>query len=605
MRFVEDLYLSPNVYDDFVVILDKSFPSPITRNFKLFYDHYLLDSAAVDGRKTFRIMFEPKHKRELAFTGEMLIDAETFAVKKVDVRFDILANVNFIRSYWVSQHYKQVDGKNWMLAETQVLGDFTVVENNAEMTGFFGRKSSIYRSYQVNQPIPKEIFKGSEIVIEADSAQLRTAKYWEQKRNTDLTSQEKGIYEMITKIENHPKFKLRKNLVLAIVTGHVPIKDVDIGSFYSFYSYNVIERSRVKLGFRSGKKFDSPIQFSGYGAYGFFDEKWKYGGNINWNLSYHKKNPNRIGFSYKNDIEQLGRSFNQIPIDHLFSTFVQYGGVSSRNYVTNAEGYFESTLATGLLARVGYFNQSITRTNNETFTSVESGVAIPTEKFATQGYSFLLKFSYQNKNISGQYYSNDDTKLMYRKFPDIALELKRADQSIGSDLGFTKVNFQLKQNVRMRALGYWQYFIDVGKTFGTVPYPYLNIPFGNQLVFQDDYAFNLMNFMEYVSDQYATVYVQHHMGGFILDRIPLINKLKWRTLTFARAYWGSLSDKNNQLNYLFPENVRAINNSYYEVGFGIENIFKIARMDFTWRLTDTDTPGTYYFIVKPSFRFSF
>jgi hypothetical protein len=605
MRFVEDLYLNPNVYDDFVIILDKSFPSPITRNFKLFYDHYLMDSSEVDGRKTYRLMFEPKHKRELAFTGEMLIDAQTLALRKIEVRFDIMANVNFIRSYWVSQRYEPVAGDHWMLAETQVLGDFTVIENNAEMTGFFGRKSSVYRDYQVNTKIPSTVFKGSEVVVEADSAQLRDQLYWQSKRNTELTEQETGIYDMVKKIEKDPAFILRKNLILAFVTGYVPIKTFDIGSFYSFYSYNVIEHSRVKLGFRTGKKFDSPLRFSGYGAYGFYDEKWKYGGAVDWNLSYRKKNPNRIGVSYKNDIEQLGRSFNQLEIDHVLTSFVQIGAVTSRNYITDANAFFESNVTTGLLAKVNYFNQTAQRTQNEYFGTVENGVSIPTEKFSVQGFNFLLKFSYQNKGIKGQYYSDDDTKLTYRKYPDLAFEVRRADKRLGSDLDFTKVNFQMKQNVRMRALGYWQYYIDVGKTFGAVPYPYLNIPFGNQLVFQDDYAFNLMNFLEYVSDEYATVYVQHHLGGLLLDRIPLINKLKWRTFTFARAYWGTLSEKNNQSAYLFPENLRAINNSYYEVGFGIENIFKISRIDFTWRLTDTDVPSTYFFIVKPSFRFSF
>jgi hypothetical protein len=605
MRFVEDLYLSPNVYDDFVIILDKNFPSPITRNFKLHYNHYLLDSAEVDGRKTYKMIFEPKHKRELAFTGEMLIDAQTYAIKKIEVRFDIMANVNFIRSYWVSQRYEPVAGDHWMLAETQVLGDFTVIENNADMTGFYGRKSSVYRDYLVNTKLPSTVFKGSEIVVEADSAQQRDQQYWEAKRNTSLTEQEAGIYDMVKKIEKDPAFILRKNLVLAFVTGYVPIKTFDFGSFYSFYSYNVVEHSRVKLGFKTGKKFNAPLRFSGYGAYGFYDEKWKYGGAADLNFTPKKKNANRIGVSYKNDIEQLGRSFNQLEIDHVLTSFVQIGAVTSRNYVIDANAYLESNLTTGLLAKVNYFNQTTQRTRNEYFGTIENGISIPTEKFRTQGFSFLLKFSYQNKNISGQYYSNDDTKLLYRKYPDLALEVKRADKSLGSDLNFTKVNFQMKQNVRMRALGYWQYFIDVGKTFGTVPYPYLNIPFGNQLVFQDDYAFNLMNFLEYVSDEYATVYLQHHHGGLILDRIPLINKLKWRTFTFARAYWGTLSEKSNQSAYLFPENLRAINKSYYEVGFGIENIFKISRIDFTWRLTDTDVPGTYYFIVKPSFRFSF
>jgi Family of unknown function (DUF5686)/CarboxypepD_reg-like domain len=605
MRFVEDLYLSPNIYDDFVVMLDKSFPSPLTSNYKLFYDHYLMDSLDVQGRKTYRMIFEPKHKRELAFTGEMLIDAESLAVVKVELRFDIMANVNFVRSYWVSQRFERVDGENWMIVESQVLGDFTVIENSAEMTGFFGRKNSIYKEYHIDEGISKPIFKGLELVVEADSARLRSNDYWEKQRYTELTEKEAGIFEMVKKIEKDPAFIFRRNFILAFVSGYVPWKKFDIGSFYSFYSYNPVEHSRLKFGFKTGKDFYSPLRFSAYTAYGFLDERWKYGGTADWNLTHKKKNPNRMGITYKYDIEQLGRSFNQLEIDHILTSLVQYGGIASRNYVTEANLYFESNITTGLLFRLGYFDHSISPTGGQTFTVLREGIGYPTKKFEAQGMSFLLKFSYQNRNISGQYYSNDDPKLTFRKFPDAALEIKKADNDFGSGIDFTKINFQLKQNIRLRSLGYGQYFIDVGKTYGTVPYPYLNIPFGNQLVFQDEYAFNLMNFLEFASDQYVAVYLQHHFGGLILDRIPLINKLKWRSFTFARGYWGSLSDKNNQETYLFPQNLSAIDQSYYEVGFGIENIFKIARVDFSWRLTDTNVPGSYYFIVKPSFKFSF
>ena len=73
---------------------------------------------------------------------------------------------------------------------------------------------------------------------------------------------------------------------------------------------------------------------------------------------------------------------------------------------------------------------------------------------------------------------------------------------------------------------------------------------------------------------------------------------------FGRTFIGGLSEKNNQMRYLFPENLIAINKPYYEVGFGLENIFKFAKIDFTWRLSEGQ--GEYYrFLIKPGFKFSF
>jgi hypothetical protein len=605
MQFVNDLYVTPNIYDNFVVILEKSFPSPIHDNYKNHYDYYLQDSTVIDNRKTYTILFYPKFKRQLAFTGEMKIDAETHAVRQFDVRFDIFANVNFVRSYWVSQKYNLVDGKVWMPVASEVLGDFTVVENSSDFTGFFGRKSSTYSNYTVNQPINKKTFDGSEIIVEADSAYDRDEQYWQANRHTQLTTEERGVFNMVKRLEDDPKFILRKNIVLALVTGYVPIKKIEIGNFYSFYSYNKVERSRIKFGFRSNRRLDLPIDFAAYGAYGTYDEKWKYGGHLAWNVSYRKKRPNRIGISYKYDIEQLSRSYNNIEIDHILASFVQYGGTSSRNYVTDLSIYAESSPIAGIIARVGYFNNTITPTGANQFFGISNDIFVSHNEYNAAGIQATFKYSWQNNDMQGTFY-NDDTKIYFRKYPDIAVQWKWADQStFNSGLDFQKVNVLFHQNIRLNKLGYSRYTVEAGKTFGTVPYPYLNTPFANQLVFHDDVSFNLMNFLEYASDRYITATFHHHFDGLIFDRIPGINRLKWRELVFARAWWGGISDENNQQEFLFAQNLHALDKGYYEVGFGIENIFKIARVDFTWRLTDRDAPGIYTFIVKPSFKFSF
>jgi hypothetical protein len=606
MGFVEDLYLTPNIYDNFVVILDKSFPSPINDNFRNHYNHYLLDSVDIGNSKYYHISFYPKYKRELAFTGEMFIDAATYAVMQVELRFDIMANVNFVRSYWISQKYEKINDQFWMPINSQVIGDFTVVENSADLTGFFGRKNSTYRNYRIDSTLPKNIFKGVETVVQTDSALERSNEYWEKERHTQLTKEEIGIFEMVKKVEKDPAFILRKNLVVALITGYVPAGNIDVGNFYTFYSYNVIEHSRLKFGFKSGDDLKFPIRFSTYGAYGTYDDKWKYRIAADWSFGK-RKTRKSIGASYKYDIEQLGRSFNQLEIDNILTSFVQYGGVASRNYVTDFSAYIENSWTTGLLTRATYFNNTIAPTKNTDFNVLSEGMTMSVPNYNANGIGATLKFSYQNTDLEGKFYTKDESKIIYRKFPDLSLEWRWADKNtFSSGVNFTKYNISLKQNVRLQKLGYLQYYIEAGKTLGTVPYPYLNIPFGNQLVFQDDYAFNLMNFLEYASDEYTAVYVQHHFGGLILDHIPLINKLKWRNFIFARAYWGSLSARNNQSLYLFPEQLRPVpSQGYYEVGFGIENIFKIARIDFTWRLTDTDAPDVYKFIVKPSFKLEF
>lgn len=604
MKFVEDLALTPNLYDNYVTILDKNFPSPINDNYKNNYKFYLTDSIGTDSNKVYKIAFMPKQKHDLAFSGEMLIHADDAAIQEITLRFDIMANVNFVRSFWINQTYNKIKKEHWMLTKSNVIGDFTVIENSSDLTGFFGRKNSSFSSYCIDSLLPKKIFKGNSIITEADSAKNKTEDYWINSRHIDLSKGDKGIFKMADSLKKDPRFILRKKIVLGITSGYYPISSIDIGDFYSFYSYNNVEESRVKLGFRTNEKLKLPLSLSTYIAYGTYDQKWKYKVNPEFNF---RKLKSKVGLFFRDDLDQLSRSFNNIELDHILSSFMQVGSSNaSKNYVKDYNFYIENNWIPGFATRLTYFYNIMTPIKNvyyETFNS--TGVIEHQANYYTSGFDLTLKYSWQNKNINGNFYNKKEFKNTFKKYPDIALQWKIADKNLGSQFNFQKLKISLKQQIRLQKLGYLKYYIEAGKTFNTVPYPYLDLPFSNQLVVLDEYAFNLMNFMEYASDEYVSAHLEQHIEGLLLDHIPLINKLKWRNFIFAKGYFGNLSQKNYQSIYLFPKNLNKINTPYYEVGFGIENIFKIARVDFIWRLTDINNPGVYYFMVKPSFKFAF
>lgn len=604
VKFVDDLYFTPNFYDNYVTILDKSFPSPLNDNYKFNYKFYLTDSSGIGNTKTYKITFIPKQKRELAFTGEMFIDSTNYALKDITVRFDIMANVNFVRSFWINQKYDRVQGNHSMLTESNVIGDFTVIENSSDLTGFFGRKNAKFSNYTIDSVLPKKIFKGADIIVESDSSKTKTEEYWQEHRAIEFSKEDKGLVKMSDSLVKDPRFILRKKIAAAIGSGYYPVGAIDIGDFYSFYSYNNIENSRFKLGLRTNENFKSPVSLSTYLAYGTLDQKWKYklSSEITIGETKHK-----IGASYRYDIDQLSRSFNNIELDHILSSFVQIGSSpASKNYVKDFNLYYENIWSSGFVTRLNYFYNNITPVKDVLFNYINpNGILENPSEFSASGLDLTLKFSHLNKKINGNFYNKRDHKNAFRKYPDITFQWKIADKNLGSQLDFQKIRLSFKQQIRLQKLGYIKYYIETGKTFNTVPYPYLDLPYANQLVVMDEYAFNLMNFLEYASDEYVAAHIEHHIEGLLLDRIPLINKLKWRNFIFAKGYYGNLSSKNNNNIYLFPKNLNKLNEPYYEVGFGIENIFKIARVDFIWRLTDINKPDVYYFIVKPSFKFAF
>jgi hypothetical protein len=604
VEFTNDLYVTPNIYENFVTILGKSFPSPLNDNYKMNYKFYLMDSTYSEEGVTYKIRFKPKYQRELAFVGEMYFDSASYAIKEINLRFDVQANVNFVRSYYITQIYDKVDGEHWMLTESRVLGDFTVMENASDLAGFFGRKKALYTNYTINKKIDNAVFKGVDPVEYTDNALVRDEAFWVEQRTENLSDEEKTLYAVTKRVENDPAFKIRKNLILTFGTGYIPMNGIQLGNIYSFYSYNAVEKSRFKFGLRTNPNNSFPLHFSVFGAYGTYDKQWKYG--LSSFLDLTKKGITRIGGSYSYDIDQIGRSFNQIALDHVMSSLIQIGNTASRNYVTNFEGYFEKSFTTGFLGRIGYFYTDYSPTGTDNYLRVDdNGNPSTVSRYRTSGIRATVKFSHLYKEITGAFYDKKERKRGIQKYPDLAIQYDYADQKLfGSDYDFQKIKLSIRQKVNARKLGYFNYAIEGGTTLGTVPHVSLDVPFGDQLVLADAQAFNLMQFMEFAADQYVSVHLSHHFGGLLLDRIPLVNKLKWRSLIFGKAFFGSLSDANNQQTYLFPYELRGIQEPYYEVGFGLENIFKIARMDFVWRLT----PGQedyYWFMVKPSFVFSF
>ena len=144
-----------------------------------------------------------------------------------------------------------------------------------------------------------------------------------------------------------------------------------------------------------------------------------------------------------------------------------------------------------------------------------------------------------------------------------------------------------------------------GKIWGSLPYPLLELHNGNETYSYDVTAFNLMNFFEFVSDEYASLSWTHHFNGLFLNKIPLMQKLKWREVASVRGVWGRLnSDSPTELD--FPTTLFTLNDKpYWEGGVGIENILKVLRVDVLWRGAYLENPDIAKWGIRGMFVFQF
>jgi hypothetical protein len=606
LQFVEDMYVHPNIYENYVVILDKNFPSPLNDNYKSNYKFYLVDSLYLGKDRCYYIQFVPKVKQDIAFTGEMYIEDSTYSVKRIDLQFSIEANVNFVRNYWIRQEYEEVEDSKRMIVKSQVIADFTVAENSKELTGFFGRKTSSFRNYKIDQAHENSFYKGLDMVTFHDSSAVRSEDFWQETRIDSLTWQEKSVFEMIDSLEKNPKFNLLKNTVNTVTTGWIPIDPSAIGNIYTFYSYNNVEHSRFKVGYRLGKKSEDPLHIKSYLAYGTHDEQFKYLLDASAILSRKGSKKTIIGGLVKRDAIQPGRSSNMFTLDHLFNSFTNTSDMNFRAFVDESSVYLERQWLTGFSTRFSFFRVDWKPFGEYRYLERNPDRSI-SEKPAliNSGIQLSTRFAYGERNLTAKF--GDGLEALYfPKYPVISIDYQVSSKHIsGSELDIQRLRLRIEHKLRLKKTGFSLFRIEAGKIFGETPWPLLETPLANQVIFNDETAFNLMNYMEFVSDQYASIMYEHHFEGLLFNRIPGLKQLKWREFIFAKVYAGSLSDENQNNTLLRPYGIDPLRKPYYEAGFGIENIFKISRIDLIWRLDHVNKPGVYYFIVKPSFYFKF
>ena len=605
MEFVNDMYVDPDIYENYVTILDRSFPSPINDYYKRNYN-FLLDSGihVVNGHPCHHIFFKPKGKSDVAFTGDMFIDTSHYAVVKTDLEFSVEANINFVRNYWIQQQYSFVDSTQWFLTSSRVIGDFTVIENAKDMTGFFGKKSTEIRNIKINEPRDAEYYATIDPIVIQDSAYVRDEAFWNEARRDTFTTEQQNLVNMIDRMNNDPKWKLLIGGIKLLADGWIPFRQIDIGHIYSFYTWNPIEQSRFKFGFRTNEKFSDQVKLSGYLAYGIGDNRFKGGGNADFIFPGKLRRRWVLGMAYKNDQFQQGMSQNVIPLDHIFRSFGQISGTQRRTMLESYSAYIERQWFTGLSTRLSMFRNRFSPLQDN-FRVRSGSDTLNADNFTAAGAKFNLRFGFGEDELPATF-DQVDRGFFFSKYPMISLEVAVGIKDfLNSDFNYQHYKLKVEYQLKANKAGYLNILAEGGIINGNLPYQLLHVPDGNPLVFNDDHGFNLMNYMEFVSDKYVSLQLEHHFNGLLFNLIPGVRLAKLRSLLIGKIYFGTLANQNRNNEFLLADDMEVMQHPYAEVGFGIENILKISRIDFTWRLTQLDNPNTLGFIVKPSFYFRF
>ncbi len=608
LAFVKDLYSDYDVYNNYLKFFDKSFTSPLSRTGIDTYNYVLSDSAFIDNKWCYNIIYYPRRKNELTFKGDFWVNDTTFAIKKINLAVTKSANINWVKDIYIEQEFEVLNDSVFLIRRDYMLSDFSL-NKKEQSRGVYGKRTTVYGNYVFDKPMPESYYKSESDPFDP-SILNRDSIFWKNNRLESLNKDEKGVYALLDTLKTVPKFRTYYDVVSILGSGYVEIDkwNMDIGSIYDVFGYNDAEGVRVRAGARTYFDQNDPWRLEGYMAYGFMDQKFKHGFSAKWLLD--KDIRLIVSGGNRRDVEQLGLSLtstNDVLGRSIASSSLVSVGSNDRLTNINLSTFnMEMEPLSNFRIRFGASFRTLRSALPDAFSldyidpESPGGIASEIKQF---DLNTTLVFTPGRRTIGYGVELRD----INEDYSTLLLNYTKGMQGfLESDFNYGKLQFSYTQPWQIGGVGRLISTVEAGKTFGEVPLGLLNVIPGNQTVFSLYNTFPNLDFYEFVTDTYASVHLEHNFNGRLFSRIPFMRKFDLREIVGVRGAWGQLSDENIALSS--PTNIPLIapdDQIYWEYSFGIGNIFRIFRIDFNFRGNYLDNPNARPFSVTGSFGFSF
>lgn len=599
-QFLGDMYLDINIYENVIDLFGKSFISPLSNSARTMYKFYLDDSSFIENKFCYKLRFEPKRAGDLTFSGFMWVHDTTYAIHSIQASISPDANLNYIQDFYFEQYFSQIQNEVWMLTQEKLILDIRLTQKS-KVYGFYGRKTSSRKNYKVNEPLADDFYMVSNTVEFMENAQDRTADEWDTIRHSQLNDTEKGIAKMIDTLDRTRYFRNLRTLTYFASTGYYPLGKIELGNVTSFISTNPVENIRMSVAMRTSNQFSKRLELGGKLGYGFQDDQFKYSALIRYNITPKKRGMLCTYYSY--DLEQIGQSATAAQLGNTFATVLNTAPFDKLTFVKKAGFNLEKDVKKDLILTGGFDWKDFTPLGISAYLRKNpSSMVIDTlSRLNTTEFNARIRWAKDEEFLSGQF----DRISVGSPFPVLSFQAIIGVKGIlGSMYNYQKFEFQLDHYTQLGVLGRFHYGMTLGYVFGSTAFPFLKAHEGNQSYWLLSSAYNKMNFLEFISDKYMSAFFENHWEGLVFNRIPGIKKLNLRLVTVEKILLGDLSQKHND-HVIIPQYVKTFNNiPYVELAAGVENIFKVFRVDLIWRVTHND-PSSSPLGVRARFSLNF
>lgn len=612
-KMLEDILREVDIFSNDIPLMQNRFVSPLSVIGPDYYKYYINDTVMVGGDRCVELAFIPRTPESFGFNGRMFVVAgdSTMFVKRVSMRVPSSINLNYVKNIFINQNFMKDSLGNRHKVNDDMNLELQLIPGTQE---FYASRQSRYRNFSYDKSESYADFyekMGDEIALDESAA--RPAEFWQRERMVPFSKAEKQMGHFMNRFRKVPFLYWSEKVLSVLVNGYIYTgskSKFDFGPMNTLISYNKAEGVRLRVGGITTANLSKRLFARGYVAYGFHDRKWKYSAEAEYSFNdkkYHSYEfpMNGIRLTYKYDTDQLGQHYLFTNPDNIFlslkrkeSDLITYRRLASAEY--NLE------LMNNFSLRAGFANERQEATRFVGF-YLPGGISVP--HYSTSSFSLTLRYAPGEKfsqQISNRLPINMDA-------PVFMLTHEIGPKGLfGGNFTINKTELSVSKRFWFSAFGYTDILLKAGKIWSQVQFPSLLWQNANLSYTIQPESYSLLNPMEFAMDQYASIDFTYWINGAILNRIPLIKKLKLREVITFKGFVGSLSNKNNpDYNdnlFRFPAdaNTKPMGKTpYMELSAGLDNIFTILRVDYVWRLTYRDNPAADKSGVRISLHFQF
>lgn len=636
-EIIKDCFTDVDIYDDEVRLLQYPFISPISSSSAIrFYRYFITDTVVVNNEKCFQIDFTPNNPQDFGFSGSLFITADsTWRVRRVDMGIPSNSDVNFVDEMNIIQEYVDLPTGEHVLSTDKMLVQLGVTKF---IQKFQLERNTHYSNYSF-ESIPDKAFKFKGSQRTEPNAMMREDDFWAEQRRDTLTKSESRMSEFVHKLENIKMLKyvlfvgkaFIENFVETSVNPKKPSK-VDIGPVNTMITHNFVEGLRLRASAQTTANLNAHWFGRGYFAYGFDDEKWK--GMAELTYSFNKKDylprefpVSNLTFQYANDLISPSDRFLPTDKDNIVVSF-KWTTVDHMMYYERYKLTYDKEWENGLRINLGFNREEDTPTA-ALFYQPMNGTASPTiDTNSNIDHIISSEFSFGVQFQPGATYINTKKRRLTTNLDAPVYSISHTagiKGFMGGDYNYNLTEASIYKRFWVRSWGKMDFMFKGGIQWNKVPFPLLIYPPANLSYIMENNNFNLIDNMEFLNDRYALLFYSWDLNGKLLNRIPLIKRLKWREYIGCNVLWGTLTDKNNptlpenygdtELFYFpgnfnddgtFTSNSRAMNDKrpYVELVVGIHNIFKLLHVQYVHRVNYIHE-GTQKWGIRFTFRLTF